>query len=87
MKELKKVFTGTGEVKGFKFTQISYANHVYLYKVDTGNTIYYEVFKRVENRRFACVSSPAANWFGKWAWTYSTLEKAEVKLRQLIHND
>jgi hypothetical protein len=83
MKPLKKQFIGTGEVKGFKFTQIRCTNRAFLYEVNTGDSLYYEVFKKVKNKRFACISYPTANYFGVWAFIYSTLDGAVKKFNQL----
>lgn len=94
MKALKKQFVGTGEVKGFKFTQIRCTNRAFLYEViievkpigNEGETViktHYEVFKKVINKRYACISYPKAKYFGVWAWTYPTLEKATEKFNQL----
>jgi len=83
MRPLKKEFIGTGQVRGDKFTQIRCTNRAYLYEVNTGYSIYYEVFKYKENKRFCCVSYPTANSFGVWAWTYSTLDKALEKFNDL----
>jgi hypothetical protein len=69
IKELPKEFIGTGEVKGFKFTQINVTNFGFLYEVNTGDTIYYEVFKRRVNKQFNNVSYPKSKSFGIWAWT------------------
>ena len=89
MKELKKVFIGRGEVKGFKFTQIHYTNRAFLYEINTGESIYYEVFKKVLNRRFACVSYPTSDHFGIWAWTYLSYGEAKERFNQLnqLKND
>lgn len=83
MKQLKKQFIGTGEVKGYKFTQIRYTNRAFLYEINTGHSLYYEVFKKVKNQRFEVISYPSSKYFGIWAWTYSTLEKAIEKFNQL----
>lgn len=78
MKELEKQFIGRGEVKGFTFTQIKQNGKGYIYHVrDTFGNERYEVFKRVENVRFNTISYPKSKSFGKWAWTTSSLEKAE----------
>jgi hypothetical protein len=83
MKELKKQFIGTGEVKGFKFTQITCTNRAFLYEVSTGDTLYYEVFKSRHNKRFDVVSYPSSKAFGIWAWTFPSIEKATNKFNQL----
>ena len=83
MKQLQKEFIGKGEVKGFKFRLISKADRAYLYEVDTGNTKYYEVFRKVINRRFACVSYPTSNSFGIWSWNCKSLVEAYKKFEKL----
>jgi len=80
---LHKEFIGTGEVKGFKFTQIRATNYGFIYLIDTGDTKYYEVFKKVLNRRFGNISYPKQKAFGRWAWTCGTLERAIDKLNSL----
>ena len=86
MKELRKSFTGIGQVKGFEFTQVSQSDTAYIYRVNTGNNIYYEVFNRKENKRFECISYPTNNAFGLWAWTYNDTSKAEAKFDELDIN-
>lgn len=76
MKELKTTFDGKGQVKGYLFSQISRTNCAYLYEVRGNNTIHYEVFKRRENSMYDVVSYPSNKAFGVWAWTTSSLERA-----------
>ena len=83
MKELQEQFIGRGQVKGFAFTQIEKTASYYIYEVKTESSKYYEVFKRMENTRFGCVSYPTNNAFGTWAWTYLDLNKAEDKADEL----
>ena len=83
MKELRKQFTGIGEVKGYEFTQISTTSTGFLYEVNQNGLTYYEVFKRVENTRFAVVSYPSSKAFGVWAWRYRDLQQAQNKLNTL----
>ena len=83
MKELQQTFIGKGQVKGFAFTQIEKTASCYIYEVKTECSKYYEVFKRIENTRFGCISYPTNNAFGKWAWTYLILSKAEDKADEL----
>ena len=83
MRELKESFIGKGQVKGFVFTQIEKSAFGYIYEVNTGNRIHYEVFKRYENTHFNCVSYPSNKGFGIWAWTCGTLEKAKDKFDDL----
>lgn len=80
MKQLKKNFTGRGEVKGFEFTQIRETDKGFIYRVDAGDMSYYEVFKRKENTRFDTVSYPTSKAFGIWAWSVNSLKLAEQKL-------
>lgn len=47
---------------------------------DNGIVVSFEVFKRVENTRFNCVSFPGNEAFGLWAWTYRTIEDAKKRL-------
>ncbi len=82
MKELSKTIQGRGEVKGRTFTQTKKGNKAYIYKVN-GKNPYFEVFKRKENKRFNQISYPTAKSFGKWAWTFNTLEKALIKFNKL----
>tara|TARA_R110002020_G_scaffold473167_2_gene702053 strand:+ start:626 stop:907 length:282 start_codon:yes stop_codon:yes gene_type:complete len=83
MKELKEYFSGRGQVKEYVFNQISQTKHVYLYEVRGKDTIHYEVFKRVENTMYDCVSYPSDKAFGVWAWTCLTLERAKEKFNEL----
>ncbi len=83
IKELDKTFVGIGQVKGFKFSQISKTDCGFLYEVDTVDTIYYEVFKRRINRRFARISYPTNKAFGIWAWTTPDKNKAYQLLDNL----
>ena len=83
MKELKKEFLGIGEVKGYKFTQISQTSQAFIYEVSFGGGKHYEVFKRRINSRFGCVSYPSRKGFGIWAWTFTELDKAIEHLNQL----
>ena len=71
MKELQETFTGKGQVRGFKFTQIKKTQYAYLYRVDTGVSKHYEIFERKENTQFNCISYPSNKSFGVWAKTTS----------------
>lgn len=83
IKPLQKCFFGLGETKGFKFHQLRSANKVFLYEVDTGSIKFYEVFRKVINRRFACISYPRSKSFGRWAWCFTDKIKAEIKFNVL----
>ena len=83
MKELQIEFIGRGQVKGFEFTQIKKTEFGYIYKVDTKNTVLYEVFQRKENSRYNCISYPSNKAFGVWAWTTNDINKAESILEDI----
>lgn len=78
MKELRKTFTGIGEVRDFEFTQLIRSGRAYLYQVEIGNQIHYEVFKRRINTRHEepNVSYPSSKGFGVWAKTTRDFQKA-----------
>lgn len=52
MKFLEKEFIGKGDVKGFKFKQVQKSSAAYIYEINSGSRIYYEVFKRVVNGKY-----------------------------------
>lgn len=85
MKELKKEFTGIGEVRGFMFKQLEFNGYAYLYEVKNceANKVHYEVFERVENESFDCVSYPKSKSFGVWAWCINDYEKAKKKFEEI----
>ena len=83
MTQLPTQFQGRGEVKGYLFTQLSQTDKAFIYEVSSGDGKHYEVFKRVINRRYVCVSYPTSKGFGFWAWTYMSLDKAEAKFDEL----
>ena len=83
MKELQKYFIGKGEVSGYRFTNLRQTDKASLYEVSSGNSKHYEVFRKVVNERYGCVSYPTSRAFGIWAWTYMSLERAERKFNEL----
>lgn len=83
MRELKEYFVGKGEVKGFIFNQIKKTDYGFIYEINSGDKIYYEVFKRIENTMYNCISYPTSKAFGLWAWTIESLEKAQEKLKEI----
>ncbi|MGC6438269.1 MAG: hypothetical protein ACON4B_04775 [Flavobacteriaceae bacterium] len=83
MKPLDKNIIGIGEVRGFDFTQIQQSNTAYLYEVDTGDSIYYEVFKKTQRPNSKRHCFPTSKAFGRWAWTFGSLENAIEKFNQL----
>ena len=82
IKGLPQEFVGQGEVRGFFFTQVQATNKGFIYSVMSGGEVWYEVFRRKINQ-FGGVSYPKSKSFGKWAWSYMSLEKAMNKLRSL----
>lgn len=86
IKELPISFYGRGaETGGRLFVQVKATERGYIYKVSYTNLQadpYYEVFERKINQ-FGGVSYPRSKSFGKWAWTYFSLDLALEKLKQL----
>jgi hypothetical protein len=85
LKELEKIIDGNGEKKGYTLRQIKKGQNSFIYEVVCNETqlIHYEVFKRVENTQFGCVSYPKSKSFGKWAWCVGTIERANEIFNQL----
>ncbi len=96
VKLLPKNFTGTGEAKGFVFKQIENSEKAYIYEVQNGKSLYYEVFKRktcnrikFENDKRVILDGefsevyPKSNSFGSTAWTYGGLEAARIKFNSI----
>ena len=83
LRELPVEFVGTGEVRGFQFRQVSRTMFGYIYEVRVPGTeeCHYEVFRRMENARFGCVSYPKSKSFGAWAWCCDSLAKARERLK------
>jgi len=87
MKELQEKFIGRGQVKGFIFTLENKSEKAFIFKVDTGSSVHYEVFKRKENKKFNCISYPSDKAFGYWAWSCSTIERANQVFEQLNNGE
>lgn len=83
MRELKKEFIGKGQVRGFEFTQVKKTEFGYIYKIDTKDSVLYEVFKRKVNNRYNCISYPSNKAFGVWAWTTNDINKAKSILEDI----
>lgn len=83
LRELPVEFVGTGEVRGFRFRQVSRTMFGYIYEVRVpgAEECHYEVFRRMENARFGCVSYPKSKSFGAWAWCCDSLAKARGRLK------
>lgn len=84
LKQLQDKFIGRGEVKGFKFTRLASEEKVgYFYRVETGHSIHYEIFKYKANNQFGNVAYPGRNAFGIWAWSFKSFEKALEKFKEI----
>lgn len=83
LRELPLEFVGVGEVRGFLFRQVSRTMFGYIYEVRVpgAEECHYEVFRRMENARFGCVSYPKSKSFGAWAWCCDSLAKARERLK------
>lgn len=83
LRDLPVEFVGTGEVRGFQFRQVSRTMFGYIYEVHVPGAqgCHYEVFRRMENARFGCVSYPKSKSFGAWAWCCDSLAKARERLK------
>ena len=92
MKNLTKLpitFTGKAEVRGFEFLQFAENANSYIYQVDTGDALHYEVFKKKTSavcldfltRKYSetdfMENYPKRNAFGVTAWTTGSLNKAK----------
>jgi len=92
VEKLKDSFIGSGEVKGHKFTKVHQDDKNYIYRVETGNRKYFEVFKKRSrpkvidflNRVFSedtvVEGYPKSNSFGINAWTCPTIEDCKKHL-------
>ena len=83
LRELPVEFVGVGEVRGFLFRQVARTMFGYIYEVRVPGKgeSHYEVFRRMENARFGCVSYPKSKSFGAWAWCCDSLAKARERLK------
>ena len=83
LRELPVEFVGVGEVRGFLFRQVSRTMFGYIYEVRVpgAEECHYEVFRRMGNARFGCVSYPKSKSFGAWAWCCDSLAKARERLK------
>lgn len=88
LNELPLTFLGRGEVRGFKFTRLLQNDRGYLYQVEQSEgLIHLEVFMRVENKRFNCISYPGSQSFGISAWSCKNLEDAKKRFDALIQEE
>jgi len=87
IRPLKTQFEGRGEVKGYYFRLMGMTNRAFLYEVSSGSSKHYEVFKKIINSRYACISYPTSKAFNIWAWTYSDIKSAIKKYNELNYNN
>ena len=76
----------------FDFQQVKESEYGYIYAVSDKDLTFYEVFEKKEtplcldfkNRLYSDTEFkhryPSNEDFGKWAWTHSSLVRAEIKL-------
>lgn len=83
LKELSIDFEGKGEVRGYYFKQLFKSDTAYMYIKQQGGSVSYEVFKRIVNRQFKCISYPSSKQFGLTAWDYADYNKALKKFNEL----
>ena len=88
MRDIPKEFDGIGEVKGKHFSGIISNDNAYLYEC-TGENFnpHYEVFRARKNNRFGVISYPTSKSFGKWAWTFNSLEQAMEKFNEISEDN
>ena len=98
--KLPSVFTGTGEVKGFKFRKRIGTRNAYLYEVWTeeSNSPHFEVFVKktvplcidFATKTYSDTDSkevyPKGKDFGSGAWCYRNFDKALKKIADLDKN-
>jgi len=83
--ELPQIFVGRGEVRGFIFKQVLADDSRYVYRVtQPGGLNHYEVFRKIINHRFNCISYPGSKSFGVTAWTCRTLDEAMSKFQYML---
>lgn len=100
MKNVTKLpveFTGTKEVKGFKFKQIEESNNCYIYEVTDESNKHYEVIRKLTAPayNFQLKASdynklhefyPNSKHFGTSAWTFRSKDKAQEKVCNIEKN-
>lgn len=92
-KLLEKTFKGRASQKEFQFAQVKREDKIAIYKKSDSDCIYYEVIvvQRHDGRTmpggvFIEPSEfyPSDSMWGLYGWTYTLLDKAEEKFKQLI---
>ncbi|WP_307305036.1 hypothetical protein [Epilithonimonas hungarica] len=76
IENLPNQFIGKGEAKGFFFTKIQESEKAFVFEVNTGCSIHYEVFKKKAKTNSKRYCYPTSKAFGIWAWCPSTLDRA-----------
>lgn len=88
IKQLPLEFQGRGEVKPYSYKQIKRSNLCYCYSVLAPNgQTWYEVFRAKINPLYGNICYPSSKQFGLTAWTYKTIEKAEIRFIELTKAD
>jgi hypothetical protein len=95
IERLPKKFVGTGEVKGFEFTELKRSDTTLLFEVRYHDLTYFEVFpirttekcidfaKRLYSETDFKEVYPKAYQFGEWGHTYRVYRKALEKFEEL----
>ena len=99
IKTLELKFDGIGSKKGMVLSQIHCSALAYVYEIDNGGSLHYEVFKSCktpicidfEKKIFSEVDFkiryPKDNDFGVWAWCYKNKDRAMKKYNELKANN
>lgn len=83
VKDLPNFFIGKGEVRGFEFSLVKHSDKAYLYEVNTGDNIHYEIFKKESRSNSVIHCRPTSDSYSRWAWTKDTKEEALLKFNEL----
>lgn len=90
-------FFGRGSTKKFEFTKIVDSDEAAIFKVHTGETVHYEVFKKqaqpicldfaahVYSETQYKYMYPKDNAFGKWAWTAGSPGRAAEIYKNIVN--
>ena len=84
MRPLKYQFAVIREDREIIYTQLRQSGQAFMYQVNSGERIYYEVFKRKVNEGRKCIMYPNSKSYGDWAWVYLTYDAA-ISEFNLLH--
>ena len=85
----------SGDMAGFKFTQLEESDTAYMYMCEQGDAVSFEVFEKktaplcinFDRREYSTTDFkecyPKSNDFGVWAWSYTDQNKAYEKFNSL----